>query len=168
MSAVSSLASNLDNPVKRTSRPDAFSSLSSGEFMKVIFAELNNQDPLQPNDTGKMLEQLASLRSIQADVDLQGKLDTLVTQNQLASASGLLGRRVSGLTEDNRRVNDEVTAVSKGESGPVLVTKQGWRVPFNKVDQMFAAATGQTGANANANTGTNTGTNNSTNTGANP
>lgn len=140
MSAASSLGTNLDNPVSRTQRPDAFSSLSSGEFMKVIFAELKQQDPLQPSDTSKMLEQLSNLRSIQSDVDLQSKLQSLVSQNQLASAGQLLGTVVSGLNEQNQRVEDEVRSVVRGTDGTTLVTKKGWRIPFDKVDQMFATS----------------------------
>ena len=144
MSAASSLSSSLNNPVtKQSSTPDAFSALSTGQFLKVILTELNQQDPLQPNDTSKMLEQISNLRSIQSNADLQTKLGTLVAQNQLASAGGLLGKTVSGLSDTNQRVEDLVQSVTKTDSGAVLVTKKGWRIAFDKVESLYtAAATG--------------------------
>lgn len=147
MSAASSVSSTSTSSRDTSKTPDAFSSLSTGQFLKVILTELNQQDPLQPSDTSKMLEQLSNLRSIQSNSDLQTKLSTLVTQNQLSSAGALLGKTVSGLSDTNQRVEDQVTSISKTESGPVLVTKQGWRLPFDNVDQILASpSTGSSGS----------------------
>ena len=50
-----------------TTTPNGFSALTSEQFIKVIFTELSKQDPLQPSDSSKLLEQLSSIRSIQAE-----------------------------------------------------------------------------------------------------
>ena len=70
---------------------DAFSDLSSEDFVKIIFTELQAQDPLAPNDTSAVMEQISTLRSIQSDIELTDKLEAIVSQNQLASAGGLIG-----------------------------------------------------------------------------
>ena len=93
-----------DTATQTQSSQDAFSSLKSQDFVKIMFTELSNQDPLKPNDSNALLEQMSSLRSIQSDLDLSEKLEALVSQNQMASASGLLGRLVSGVSENNERV----------------------------------------------------------------
>ena len=90
MSAVSATDSVANTAATATAAPNAFSSLSSEQFVKIIFSELSNQDPLQPSDSNALLQQLANLRSIQSGMDLSDKLSSLVTQNQLASASGVL------------------------------------------------------------------------------
>ena len=41
-----------------------FGALDSDEFTKLILTELGNQDPLEPNDTKALLEQLSIIRSI--------------------------------------------------------------------------------------------------------
>src|SRR5687768_10516513 len=84
--------------------PNAFNELSSEEFVKIIFTELSNQDPLKPNDSSALLEQMSSLRSIQSDIELSQKLEALVTQNQLASAGGLIGKFITGYTDTFQRV----------------------------------------------------------------
>jgi flagellar basal-body rod modification protein FlgD len=114
------------------------SGLSSDEFLKLLFTELSNQDPLEPNDTGALLEQIANIRSIQSDVDLGERLTDLVGHNELSAGSGLIGRMVSGLSETNQRVTGLVHSVSKTEEGVVLNLQGGTRVPMTSVDRVLA------------------------------
>lgn len=116
-----------------------FSALSSDEFMKIIFAELSSQDPLQPNDTTTLLNQLSDIRSIQSDVDLQERLTALVGQSELSAASGLIGKYISGVSESQSRVIGEVVSVSKTSAGAVLMLDSGARVPMSGVDQIVGA-----------------------------
>src|SRR2546423_13913932 len=84
--------------------PTGFSALSAEDFSKIIFTELSKQDPLQPNDTNALLQQISSVRAIQSDMDLTSKLSALVNQNEFASAATLIGKTVSGVDESNDRV----------------------------------------------------------------
>lgn len=115
---------------------NAFSELTSEEFVKIMFTELSNQDPLKPNDSTQMLEQLSSLRSIQSDIELGNKLESIVTQNQLSTAGSLIGKYVSGLTEGGSRVVGEVVAVARTSDGPVLRLSNNYVLPFRNVDIM--------------------------------
>jgi len=132
MSAIDSIGS-LSNPNSST---DAFSALSSGEFLQIIFTELTNQDPLAPNDTQSMLNQLSTLRSIESDTQMVSSLKRMVSQSELASASQLIGSLVSGITLDNRRVSDLVISVSMTQDGPVLNMFDGSRMFFHNVDEI--------------------------------
>lgn len=134
MSGISALSGN-SSTVAATGK-DAFSDLTSEEFVRIMFTELANQDPLKPNDSNQMLEQLSSLRSIQSDLELSTKLETIVSQNQLASAGGLIGKYVSGITADGQRVVGEVVSVARTKDGPVLRLSNNFRVPFQNVDIM--------------------------------
>jgi len=116
--------------------PNGFSSLSSEEFIKIIFTELQNQDPTAPSDSASLLNQLSSLRSIQSDMDLSAKLETLVTQNQLASAGNLIGEFVSGLAFGNQRASGWVVSISRTADGPILNLDNGYRLPFSNVDEI--------------------------------
>ncbi len=113
------------------------SGLSSDEFFKLIFTELSNQDPLDPNDTNALLEQIANIRSIESDVDLVSKLGELVGQNELAAGAGLIGRLISGLSETSERVTGLVNSVSRTEEGVVLNLTGGIRVPMADVDRVL-------------------------------
>ena len=120
-----------------SSQSSAVSGLTSDEFFQLIFAELSNQDPLEPNDTNALLEQIANIRSIQSDDDLSKRLTDLVGQNELASGAGLIGKLISGLSESNQRVSGVVQSVSKTVEGVVLNLAGGTRVPMAGVDQVL-------------------------------
>ena len=116
---------------------NGFSDLSSEEFVKIIFTELSKQDPLKPNDSSALLEQMSSLRSIQSDIDLSRKLESMVTQNQLASAGNMIGKYVSGYTAGFERTEGYVISISRTSEGPVLNLDTGLRIPFDNVDEMI-------------------------------
>jgi flagellar basal-body rod modification protein FlgD len=120
--------------------PNGFSELGSEEFVKIIFTELSHQDPLQPNDTGALLEQLSTLRSIQSDMDLSDRLGAVVAQNELASAGTLIGRFITGMAEGHERVTGRVRSVTRSADGPVLNLDGNRRVPFSAVERMYDEA----------------------------
>lgn len=115
-----------------------FSGLSSDEFMKIVLEELAQQDPLEPSDTGALLDQLASIRAIQADIDLEESLQSLVARNELSSATGLIGRVVSGVSETSERALDVVVSVSNTGQGPILNLANGQRVRMGQVDEVVS------------------------------
>jgi len=123
-----------------TGQSVGFSALSSEDFAKIIFTELGRQDPLQPNDTNALLEQLSSVRSIQADMDLSDRLQSLVNQNEFSSAATLIGKSVSGVTETNTRVTDRVRSISRTDDGPVLTLAGGQRLRLSNLDEIREVA----------------------------
>ncbi len=74
-----------------TNVPSGFQAMTTEDFVRIIFTELSHQDPFKPNDSGALLEQLNSIRSIESDLKLMERLDRLVVENQLASAGALVG-----------------------------------------------------------------------------
>lgn len=139
MSTIGTLSSLSSGPNASSSTPNKFNELTSEDFVKIMFTELSNQDPLKPNDSNQLLQQMSSLRSIEADMALQKKLDTVVTQNQLSTAGALLGKYVSGYDADYNPAEGVVKSVSQTTAGPVLNLAGGKRVPFAYVDRMSEA-----------------------------
>jgi flagellar basal-body rod modification protein FlgD len=118
----------------RTAGSNRFSELRSEDFIKIIFTELANQDPLEPSDSSALLDQLNSIRSIESDIHLQQELQNLVRENQLASAGNLIGRFVGGLTESATRVSGYVASVQRSGENVNLELDNGWIVPFDQVE----------------------------------
>jgi flagellar basal-body rod modification protein FlgD len=129
MSAISPFGSSNTG----TSSANALSSLSSDEFLQIIFTELSNQDPLSPNDTSATLDQLSTLMAIESDTQMVESLSQLVGQNELTAASSLIGSLVVGTSLDNRQVADLVISVSMTQDGPVLNLFDGSRMFFNDI-----------------------------------
>ncbi len=115
--------------------PNGFSAMKSEDFMRIIFTELANQDPFQPNDSAALLDQLNSIRSIESDLDLMERLDSLVLENKLAGASSMIGKFVSGLADGNHVGGVVVSVLRRGEDVG-LELHNGWIVPVESVDSI--------------------------------
>lgn len=130
--AISGLGSaGLPNSTLQGSR---FDELTSEEFVKILVTELTNQDPFKPNDSAQILEQLSSLRNIESQMSLQKQLQSLVLQNQIAQASGLIGKAVQGLDDQNNRVWGVVTSVRVADGKALLELDTGRTLPMGRVE----------------------------------
>lgn len=132
MDAIESIGLSAQAP----SAVNRFSELTSEEFVRIITTELSHQDPLEPSDTAALIEQFSNLRSIQSDIDTSARLESLVQQNELASAATLIGQRVSGLDEQASRVEGVVRTVSRTSQGPMLTLDTGARIRFADLDRI--------------------------------
>lgn len=127
-------------------RASGFSSMTSDEFAKIIFAELGRQDPLAPSDTSTLIQQVSGIRSIESNMDLTDKLNALVSQNEFAGAATLLGRKATGLTLQGVRISGVVESVSQSRDGAILNLENGLSLPVSSVEKVetVPAATEET------------------------
>ncbi len=131
MSAISSVSAA--NPPSST---NAFNQLSSEDFVRIMFSELTNQDPLAPNDTKAVLDQISSIRAIESDLKLSDKLNALVAQNELAGAGTLIGKLVSGRSELGDPVGDLVLSVTSTREGALLNLASGAQISMKNVEEI--------------------------------
>lgn len=71
-------------------------SLNYDSFLRLLVAEMKNQDPTSPKDTSQYLAQLASFSAVEQGVNTNTKLNSLMTSMQLSQAHSLIGRTLSG------------------------------------------------------------------------
>ncbi|MFN9993883.1 MAG: hypothetical protein ACK54H_11105, partial [Phycisphaerales bacterium] len=60
----------------------------------------------------------------------------LVSHDEFAAAAGLMGKRVSGLSDQYGRVDGKVMSVARTNEGAVLSLDNGVAVRFSKVDEI--------------------------------
>lgn len=113
-----------------------FSELSSEDFVKIMFTELQNQDPTEPQDTSKLMEQLNSLRNIESNMQLMDEIGDLVGQNQFSSAANLVGKLVVGKDEQLQTIQGKVIAASIENDDIVLTLETGERMPFGNLEHV--------------------------------
>ena len=123
-----------NSPSRKTE--NAFGELTSQNFLNIILTEMTRQDPLSPSDTSALLQQLSSIRSIESDLQLGERLDSIVQQSQFCSAASLIGKLVSGLDENNISAAGFVVSISRTREGPVLNLDNGQRMPFSGLNEM--------------------------------
>lgn len=112
-------------------------SLGQEEFMKLMVAQLNNQDPTKPMDNADFLSQLAQFGTVNGITELQTSFNTLTNSlqsNQALQASTLVGRSVlvpanavnltTGGTVDGAievpQSSGEVNLIVKDSSGQIV------------------------------------------------
>lgn len=110
------------------------SELTTDDFMNIVLTELTKQDPLSPNDTNQLLQQMATIRGIQSDMDLGNSLQTMTEQNSFAAATQMIGKVIQGMNTDLERVESRVVSVLRTQGGIVLDCENGDRVPLDWVD----------------------------------
>lgn len=129
MSAISA-SSGLASAANQTNR---LGELDSQKFLGIILAELQAQDPLEPNDTNALVQQLSSIRSIESDLNLTEKLEALVADNRLSSATSLVGRRVEGVDGAGQSIVGTVAAVRTRDGSPTLLLQSGSSIRIEKL-----------------------------------
>lgn len=122
------------------SASNAFSAMSSEDFIAVMFTELTNQDPLSPNESKDLLEQINTIRSIESDVELVERLEQMGRQNEISSASTLVGQFVTGKSEGGIDVAGFVDSVSITRAGAVLNLGTGFRVALDDLTEVVDPA----------------------------
>ncbi len=115
---------------------NGFATLSSAEFIRIMTEELTHQDPLKPQDSAALLEQLSSLRDIESQMALQESLESLVLQNQLATAGNIIGKAVSGLDDSNAMISGVVEAIRVVEEEVWVRLESGQQLKMNNVVQV--------------------------------
>ena len=113
-----------------------FADLGSQDFLRVMLEELSNQDPFEPTDSAALLEQMSSLRNIETQIGLQEKLESLVLQNEVTSAGGLIGRHVNGLDVANEPVAGNVVSVQVSSGSATLELDTGALLPVERVTRI--------------------------------
>lgn len=90
----------------------AFAEVDTDQFLQLMITELQNQDPLDPTDSSEFLQQITQIREIGASDKLTETLDRVLAGQNLAMASGLIGKEVVGMDSQLKEVRGVVERVA--------------------------------------------------------
>ena len=103
-----------------TSANSALNDLDVNSFLKIMIAELQNQDPLNPMDSSQMLDQIGQMRQITSSDQLTSTLNSVLLGQNIASSTNLIGANINGISDDNQKVSGLVSSVSIDNGTPKL------------------------------------------------
>ncbi|HKZ97453.1 MAG TPA: flagellar hook assembly protein FlgD [Hyphomicrobiaceae bacterium] len=109
------------------SSAQAAATLDYNAFLKLLIAQLQNQDPTNPMDSTEYMAQLAAFSNVEQAIRANVKLDSLLTASALTQADGLIGRTV---TSDDGTVSGKIEAVRITSGGAVALLAGGKEVPL--------------------------------------
>ncbi|MCK9338030.1 MAG: hypothetical protein M0P43_09390 [Arcobacteraceae bacterium] len=147
MSSVSSVAVSSTTDAYGNSYTTAISndSLDSSDFIELMLAELQNQDPTEPTDSSKMLSDQLQINTLQTNIAMTEAMQTLTStfaQTAISSASQLIGAVVeNGDTgDDGENIQYLVSSVEVSDDGVNLKAYEITDVQDNYYTSTFSSA----------------------------
>ena len=138
IAALSSTANALAGGSTSDSRA-ALSKLTSDldNFLTILTAQLQHQDPLEPLDTHEFTNQLVQFSSVEQAIQQNKNLESIIelNQNNMAiSAVSYIGKEVSAAGKSNMLVNGKATfsytLPEAAQAGTISITNQAGDVVF--------------------------------------
>lgn len=95
--------------------------LGRDTFLKLMVAQLRNQDPMNPQDSAEFLAQTAQFTSLEKLEQVAAQTSQALAAQMAFGASTLAGRTVTYVGADGAEATGAVGAVRFAPTGPVLV-----------------------------------------------
>ena len=83
-------------------------------FLKLLVAQMKNQDPTNPMDSTQYMAQLAAFSQVEQSVQMNTKLDQMLQSSALAQADALIGRTITSADGETTGKVAEVRLISNG------------------------------------------------------
>ena len=96
-------------------------SLTQNDFLKLLVAQMTQQDPLNPKSDLEMIPQMVSFTQLEQSKNMQADIASLRGQQEILQANSLLGRTVEIQDKSKAVITGPVTAVQMEEGTPKLV-----------------------------------------------
>lgn len=113
--AVDAIGSTLAN-----SEVPSAAQLSQEDFMRILLAQLQFQDPLKPMDNQEFVAQLAQFSALEINRQQSERVDQLLSMQSVTQSMGILGKRIDMKTSLGSSLSGTVKAVSLRTGEPLL------------------------------------------------
>lgn len=109
------------------SKAAAKASVDYDSFLKLLIAQMKNQDPTDPMDASAQIAQLATFSQVEQAIQMNSNLETLITGNALTNASSYIGKTITSADEKTSGV---VASVRVYTDTMVATTTEGKEIPI--------------------------------------
>jgi flagellar basal-body rod modification protein FlgD len=108
----------------------ASADLNYDSFLKLLVAQMKNQDPTEPMDSTQQIAQLATFSQVEQTIKTNTNLESLLQRTSLSEANAVIGKTVTSADGKTTGVVKEVKLYSDGiiavlDSGKELVVGPG-------------------------------------------
>jgi flagellar basal-body rod modification protein FlgD len=95
------------------------SNIGIQDFLKILTAQLNSQDPLKPVDNQEFVAQIAQFANLEQSRELNVKVEQLLSSQSSTQSIGLLGKSLDVLV-NGVKMSGKVTALALDSGQPLL------------------------------------------------
>ena len=110
--AVGSSGSSTGTSNSTSSTTDPYSQLTTKDFINMLVAELQYQDPTNPVSNTEILQEVGQIDQIQSNTSLNSTLQSVSLGQNLATAGSLMYQNITGTDENGNSVSGQVSSVS--------------------------------------------------------
>jgi len=104
-----------------TSATSGTDGLGKQDFLKLLIAQLRNQDPMKPMEDREFIAQLAQFSSLEALQNLDKKLDSSAASQVVGQAAVLIGKHIEATLADGSTLTGVVSEVRFTNGTPHLM-----------------------------------------------
>jgi flagellar basal-body rod modification protein FlgD len=123
MDVTNSLAANAIQRSTSTSKTsESAATLNYNNFLKLLLAQMKNQDPTAPMDSTDYMAQLATFSQVEQSMIGNSKLDALLSSSALSQADSVIGRTV---TSSDGEISGQVSSVRITSEGALAKLSDG-------------------------------------------
>ena len=108
-----------------TTKPTSKTAVDYQSFLKLLIAEMKNQDPTKPMDSTQYVAQLATFSQVEQSVQTNTKLDQIMQSSALSQADALIGRSI---TSADGKTSGTVASVRLANNGLIAVLQNGTEI----------------------------------------
>ncbi len=112
---------------------NGLTSLSSGDFLKLLVTQLTNQDPSNPMDPTQMIAQTSTLTMVEDINQMNQALTAMQSSQQMSQAVSLLSKQVSYQLSGGAPTQTGTVSSVQMVSGTPMLTVDGNQVPVSSV-----------------------------------
>jgi flagellar basal-body rod modification protein FlgD len=111
------------NSAASTDAKDA--TLNYDSFLKLLVAQMKNQDPTDPVDASEQMSQLASFSNVEQAIKTNKNLESLIKETSMSQAADLIGKHITSADGATKGI---VKAVEINSDGLTAVLENGKEV----------------------------------------
>ncbi|MDX8288368.1 flagellar hook assembly protein FlgD [Metabacillus indicus] len=119
------------------------SSLGKDDFLKILIAQLQNQDPLNPMEDKEFISQMASFSSLEQMTNLNTQMSSFIqvqVNDGILKYSEMIGKQIDWKTEDGEAKTGIVKSIKQSGPDIILEMKNGDEVPSAFVTKVTEAS----------------------------
>jgi flagellar basal-body rod modification protein FlgD len=125
------------------------SNLGKQDFLKLLMAQLQNQDPLKPMDDSQMIAQMAQFSALESTQNLTSVIQQSANMQTVTQAGALIGKYIQAQQADGTTVSGAVSGVTfestNGMEAPTLLV-DGKDVDYSTIRQVSSTPISSTPA----------------------
>lgn len=95
--------------------------LDKNQFLDILMAQLQNQNPLKPQKSGKFVDQMASLTSLEQMTQISDSFESFNQSAKSRQFMTLLGEKVTAKTKNGNSFDGKVESVKFGDDSTTVM-----------------------------------------------